>query len=147
MKLKQAFDGFGCDSQAVARLLGGLDKCEAIAIAKLYHSKYGVCLADVLSAEIGDSDFKSAAIRWTNPNLPDPTGGRESAIGYGPAAEYPISEELPNILASIKVFLMEKIRSIQYSCAHCYIEFLSLREYNSFNFKSNNIFSDDLFIP
>ena len=34
-RLKAAMDGFGCDSEVVARILGGLDKGEAKALAAL----------------------------------------------------------------------------------------------------------------
>jgi hypothetical protein len=74
-KLNKAFEGMGCDEAAVARAIGGSDKCDALKVAERYMQKYDKDLVAELNDETS-GNFRHALCKWLQ--APDPTGGAET---------------------------------------------------------------------
>jgi hypothetical protein len=78
IKLKGALGNvIGCDEDTVSRLLGGVDKDEAMEITHRYHEKYDTSLTEAIKAKLG-SEFQSAVVAWLSSE--DPTGGMEDEL-------------------------------------------------------------------
>lgn len=74
-KLFKAFEGMGCDDAAVARAIGGADKCDALKVAERFMEKYDKDLVAEIKDETG-GNFCKALCKWLQ--APDPTGGAET---------------------------------------------------------------------
>eukprot|EP00316_Scyphosphaera_apsteinii_P007777 CAMPEP_0119306596 /NCGR_PEP_ID=MMETSP1333-20130426/7310_1 /TAXON_ID=418940 /ORGANISM="Scyphosphaera apsteinii, Strain RCC1455" /LENGTH=857 /DNA_ID=CAMNT_0007309933 /DNA_START=58 /DNA_END=2631 /DNA_ORIENTATION=+ len=67
-QLKAAFQGWGATNRAICRILGSLDKSEAVAVAAVYERKYGEPLRIRLAKECS-GNYKRLAVSWIT--LPD----------------------------------------------------------------------------
>ena len=74
-KLKNAFEGMGCDEAAVARAIGGADKHEALRVAARFMEKYDKDLVAEIKDETG-GNFCTALVKWLE--APEPTAGAET---------------------------------------------------------------------
>ena len=61
--LKKAFDGTGTDEDAIARVLGGATKADALVIKATYDEKYSADLRGELESECG-GDLGKAVLKW-----------------------------------------------------------------------------------
>ena len=68
--LKKAFDGTGTDEDAIARVLGGATKADALVIKATYDEKYSADLLGTLRDECG-GDLKKAVLKWLTPSAFD----------------------------------------------------------------------------
>ena len=77
MRIRKAFVGLGTSDKVVCRVLGGSDKCDALAIAAAYQRKYTTVLKDGIKKECS-GNYKRLAQAWVT--LPDALEDPEAPI-------------------------------------------------------------------
>ena len=80
----------GTSDKVVCRVLGGSDKCDALAIAAAYKRKYGTVLKDGIRKECS-GNYKRIAQAWVT--LPDALADPDEPIEIPP--DEPLQAEVP----------------------------------------------------
>jgi annexin A7/11 len=104
-KIKAAVGGIGCDEDTLARVLGGLDKREARAVADRYRVKYGRDLVEKIKNETG-GNFEDSLVAWLT--LDDPTGGFEYVVNPTPDQFAFCVAQIKHSVADLDVDLLKR---------------------------------------
>lgn len=93
MRIRQAFVGLGTSDKVVCRVLGGSDKCDALAIAAAYQRKYTTVLKDGIKKECS-GNYKQLAQAWVT--LPDALEDPEVPIDVIPDTQNEDDVDVPD---------------------------------------------------
>lgn len=92
-------DVIGCDEDTVSRLLGGVDKDDAMEIRDRYKEKYDSTLEDALKAKIG-SEYQNAVLAWITAE--DPTGGMQDELLDEDASDSAVKLKVTTTVSRLK---------------------------------------------